>query len=58
MQDVSPDAVKAWLLELQDRIVAELEAEDGGGRFIEDAWDRAEGGGGPCGAPGTRPARA
>ncbi|MCC4307567.1 oxygen-dependent coproporphyrinogen oxidase [Alcanivorax marinus] len=46
MQDVSPDAVKAWLLELQDRIVAELEAEDGGGRFIEDAWDRAEGGGG------------
>ena len=46
MQDVSPQAVKAWLLELQDRIVAELEAEDGGGRFIEDAWDRAEGGGG------------
>ncbi|MFP1681751.1 oxygen-dependent coproporphyrinogen oxidase [Alloalcanivorax sp. C16-1] len=46
MQDVSPDAVKAWLLELQDHIVAELEAEDGGGRFIEDAWDRAEGGGG------------
>ncbi|GAA5131808.1 oxygen-dependent coproporphyrinogen oxidase [Alloalcanivorax gelatiniphagus] len=46
MQDVSPRAVKAWLLELQDRIVAELEAEDGGGRFIEDAWDRAEGGGG------------
>ncbi|MBF1803349.1 oxygen-dependent coproporphyrinogen oxidase [Alloalcanivorax profundimaris] len=46
MQEISPDAVKAWLLDLQDRIVAELEAEDGEGRFIEDAWDRAEGGGG------------
>lgn len=46
MQDVSADAVKAWLLDLQDRIVAELEQEDGEGRFIEDAWDRAEGGGG------------
>ena len=46
MQEVSPDAVKAWLLDLQDRIVAELEEEDGEGRFIEDAWDRAEGGGG------------
>ena len=46
MQEISPDAVKAWLLDLQDRIVAELEEEDGEGRFQEDAWDRAEGGGG------------
>ena len=40
MQEISPDAVKAWLLDLQDRIVAELEEEDGEGRFQEDAWDR------------------
>ena len=39
-------AVRAWLFDLQDRICAELEAEDGGGRFAEDLWERAEGGGG------------
>jgi coproporphyrinogen III oxidase len=31
--------VRAWLLELQARIVAAMEAADGG-RFIEDAWTR------------------
>ncbi|MDB5253814.1 MAG: coproporphyrinogen oxidase [Flaviaesturariibacter sp.] len=31
---------------LQDRICAALEAEDGQARFHEDAWQRAEGGGG------------
>ncbi|MGB1496941.1 coproporphyrinogen III oxidase, partial [Alloalcanivorax venustensis] len=46
MNDVSPQAVKDYLLDLQDRICAELESEDGQGRFEEDAWDRAEGGGG------------
>ena len=46
MNDVSPQAVKHYLLDLQDRICAELESEDGQGRFEEDAWDRAEGGGG------------
>ena len=46
MNDVSPQAVKDYLLDLQDRICAELESEDGQGRFQEDAWDRAEGGGG------------
>jgi len=39
-------AVKSYLLGLQDSICAALEAEDGGGRFREDAWERAEGGGG------------
>lgn len=44
----APDkaAVKAYLLDLQDRICAELEAEDGGARFVEDGWEREEGGGG------------
>ncbi|MFA6286935.1 MAG: oxygen-dependent coproporphyrinogen oxidase [Opitutaceae bacterium] len=39
-------AVKSYLLDLQDRICRELEAEDGSARFIEDNWTRAEGGGG------------
>lgn len=44
----APDkaAVKAYLLGLQDRICNALAAEDGGAGFVEDAWDRAEGGGG------------
>lgn len=43
-----PDAatVKAWLTDLQDRICAELEQEDGSGRFVEDRWQRPAGGGG------------
>jgi coproporphyrinogen III oxidase len=39
-------AVRTYLLELQDRICAALESEDGAGRFREDSWQRAEGGGG------------
>jgi coproporphyrinogen III oxidase len=39
-------AVKAYLLDLQDRICAALAAEDGGADFVEDTWTRAEGGGG------------
>jgi len=39
-------AVKAYLLDLQDRICNALAAEDGGASFIEDSWERAEGGGG------------
>ncbi|HBL25976.1 MAG TPA: oxygen-dependent coproporphyrinogen oxidase, partial [Acidobacteria bacterium] len=39
-------AVKSYLLDLQDRICAALEAEDGTGRFREDSWERPEGGGG------------
>jgi coproporphyrinogen III oxidase len=44
----APDkaAVKAYLLDLQDRICQALAAEDGGADFIEDSWERAEGGGG------------
>ncbi|MQA39930.1 oxygen-dependent coproporphyrinogen oxidase [Rugamonas aquatica] len=40
-----PAAVKAYLLDLQDRIVQALESVDGK-PFLRDAWDRPEGGGG------------
>ncbi|MGL6070439.1 oxygen-dependent coproporphyrinogen oxidase [Craterilacuibacter sp.] len=40
------DQVKAFLLDLQDRICKALEAADGRARFIEDAWQRPAGGGG------------
>jgi len=45
---MAPDtaAVRAYLLGLQDRICAAIEAEDGSGRFREESWDRPEGGGG------------
>ena len=39
-------SVKNYLMQLQDRICTELEQEDGQAGFIEDKWDRAEGGGG------------
>jgi coproporphyrinogen III oxidase len=39
-------AVRAYLLGLQDRICAAIEAEDGEERFREESWERAEGGGG------------
>ncbi len=38
--------VRAYLKGLQDSICAALEAEDGAAGFSEDAWTRAEGGGG------------
>ncbi len=45
---MTPDSspVRAYLEGLQDSICAALESEDGRGRFREDAWSRAEGGGG------------
>lgn len=48
MSQTAPDkaAVKAYLLDLQDRICNALAAEDGGAGFVEDNWLRAEGGGG------------
>jgi coproporphyrinogen III oxidase len=49
LEDVGPDriaVVEAWLRGLQDRICAEVERADGAARFREDAWTRAEGGGG------------
>ncbi|MGE5155719.1 MAG: oxygen-dependent coproporphyrinogen oxidase [Bdellovibrio bacteriovorus] len=39
-------AIKDYLLELQDRICAALEAADGVAHFREDAWERPGGGGG------------
>ena len=44
----APDfaAVKAYLLDLQDRICRALETEDGTATFAEDNWTRHEGGGG------------
>jgi coproporphyrinogen III oxidase len=49
-ETVATPAVRKYLLGLQDRICAALEAEDGRGKFIEDAWTRggeaALGGGG------------
>ncbi|HEX5278335.1 MAG TPA: oxygen-dependent coproporphyrinogen oxidase [Fluviicoccus sp.] len=44
--EIDLNAAKQALMALQDRICRELEAEDGGGRFREDSWVRAEGGGG------------
>ncbi|MDC8758904.1 oxygen-dependent coproporphyrinogen oxidase [Janthinobacterium fluminis] len=41
----SPAAVKAYLLDLQERIVQALETLDGK-PFLRDAWQRPEGGGG------------
>ena len=45
---MGPDtaAVRAYLSDLQDRLTLALETADGGGKFAEDAWERAEGGGG------------
>jgi coproporphyrinogen III oxidase len=40
------DSVRRYLLGLQDRISAAIEAEDGAERFREDVWERSEGGGG------------
>lgn len=42
---MNPDAVREYLKGLQGRIVAAMEALDGGA-FIADEWKRAEGGGG------------
>ena len=38
--------VKNYLLDLQDRICSALEGEEPEARFVEDIWERAEGGGG------------
>jgi len=41
-----PQAVKHYLLDLQDRICVAFAVEDGGPGFREDAWERSGGGGG------------
>lgn len=38
--------VKAYLLDLQNRICNMLEAEDGQARFVQDQWEHGQGGGG------------
>lgn len=43
---VDKQQVKAFLLALQDQICQALAREDGAAEFVEDSWDRAEGGGG------------
>lgn len=40
------DAVKSYLMKLQDSICQALAEEDGQSGFAEDSWSRAEGGGG------------
>ena len=47
MQTETPIArMEAFLRDLQDRLCGALEAADGHARFVEDPWQRAEGGGG------------
>ncbi|WP_395339051.1 oxygen-dependent coproporphyrinogen oxidase [Ningiella sp. W23] len=40
------ELVKAYLLSLQDNICDTLSKQDGKAKFLEDKWDREEGGGG------------
>ena len=40
------DSVRDYLTGLQDRICTAIETADGSATFVEDAWTRAEGGGG------------
>ncbi|MFC4656520.1 MULTISPECIES: oxygen-dependent coproporphyrinogen oxidase [Rheinheimera] len=46
MQQVDKQQVKQFLLQLQEQICDQLTAVDGQAYFVEDSWDRAEGGGG------------
>ncbi|WP_203525735.1 oxygen-dependent coproporphyrinogen oxidase [Crenobacter caeni] len=46
MNEQDKNKVKSFLLSLQARICAALEAADGGATFAEDAWQREQGGGG------------
>ncbi len=46
MPAIDPLRVKEYLLGLQDRICAGLEAADGSATFAEQSWTRPEGGGG------------
>ncbi len=44
--EIDIEAVKTYLLKLQDTICDALAREDGGEGFIEESWTRPEGGGG------------
>jgi len=39
-------AVRAYFMDLQDRICQQIETEDGGAQFVEDEWQREGSGGG------------
>ena len=58
MSQVNIETVIEFLKSLQENICSALEAADGSGKFVEDNWIRAEGGGGRvgCWAPGVGPA--
>lgn len=43
---INIEAVKTYLLALQDDICQQLAAEDGGAEFVEENWTREQGGGG------------
>lgn len=43
---VNKEAISSWFRQLQLHICAELEAEDGRSKFVEDSWERPGGGGG------------
>ncbi len=43
---MNPETVRSYLLDLQNRLCAQLESVDGVARFKEDQWQRTEGGGG------------
>ena len=46
LPDNAVTQVKNYLLDLQQNICQSLEQLDGGAQFIEDSWDRPQGGGG------------
>jgi coproporphyrinogen III oxidase len=46
MSTININVVVEFLKSLQDQICSALEVADGSGKFIEDNWQRAEGGGG------------
>jgi len=46
MSQINIEQVIEFLKSLQDNICAALERADGSGKFVEDNWKRAEGGGG------------
>ncbi len=43
---MNPETIRTYLMELQDRLCAQLESVDGMAKFQEDVWQRPEGGGG------------
>mgnify|MGYP006100646371 FL=1 len=46
MSTIDKQAVQTFLLDLQNRICERFESLDDGATFVEDAWDRPQGGGG------------